>query len=221
MRKRRFGSKGEADAEEGGKGRRNAEEEEELDEDETLKPSAGSGAGLGAGFRAASTHANPFVFGRCPRACQDGEVRKQTHVLPAPHNLLTPLDPARVFSSPPLPSKPACIEGNCHHPNLLPALLGCPKPKPQGIEKAPEIKTQSPPALTPSPSPAAALRASKTPSLRRSPRPARSRGPDPSSPTWPAGSLPSPAGTFSPSPAPLCPPPAPGTAFSRRWVSDR
>uniref|UniRef100_A0A8C3JTD4 V-set immunoregulatory receptor n=1 Tax=Calidris pygmaea TaxID=425635 RepID=A0A8C3JTD4_9CHAR len=66
-----------------------------------------------------------------------------------------------------------------------------------------------------------APRASKTPSSRRSPRRAWSHGPDPSSPTWPADSPPSPAGISSPSPAPPCPPPALGSAFSPRWVSDR
>ena len=66
MRRRRFGSKEEADAKEGGKGGRNAEEKEELDVDETPENSADSGSGFDAGLHAASTHANCSVFGRCP-----------------------------------------------------------------------------------------------------------------------------------------------------------
>lgn len=55
-------------AEEVGEGGRNAEREEELQVDKTSERSTGSDAG----HCAASTHPNCFVFGRCPRACQDG-----------------------------------------------------------------------------------------------------------------------------------------------------
>lgn len=50
----------------GGKEGRNAEGEEELDVDEALENSAGGGSGFDTGLHAASTHANSFVFGRCP-----------------------------------------------------------------------------------------------------------------------------------------------------------
>lgn len=70
------------------------------------------GSGPDAGLCAASTHPKHFVFGRCPRACQDGQVRKSMcPQLPPP--LHTPLQPeptpcrGLVLSS--FPLKPAQI----------------------------------------------------------------------------------------------------------------
>lgn len=72
-----------------------------------------------AGLCAASTHPKHFVFGRCPRACQDGQVRKPTcpQLPPPPHK---PWQPA-----------PHTLQRSC--PFLLP-LEACTDPQPGRVK---------------------------------------------------------------------------------------
>lgn len=82
-------------------------------------PRTQPGSGPDAGLCAASTHPKHFVFGRCPRACQDGQVRKPTYpqLPPPPHK---PWQPA-----------PHTLQRSC--PLLLP-LEACTDPQPGRVK---------------------------------------------------------------------------------------